>query len=319
MTEWNKIAFVFPGQGSQVVGMGKDLAATYPIARQTFEEADSILGFALSDLCWNGPADDLNDTINTQPALYTSGLAILRVLGAELPGVAPAFVAGHSLGEFTALAAAGALSFADGLRLVRERGRLMKEAGTKSPGAMATPLGLDAEAVRELCARAREQTGGVLVLANDNCPGQTVISGDDETIEAGMQLAQQAGARKVVRLAVSIAAHSPLMESAAAEFRQTLANTPFNPPQTTIYGNVNAAPLENVEAIRDELGRQLTQSVRWTESVLAMRAAGVETFVELGPGEVLCGLVKRIDRDTKRIPLNSAESVAAFITAARPA
>lgn len=315
MTDWNKIAFVFPGQGSQTVGMGKDLAEVYPVARQTFEEADSILGFGLSDLCWNGPVDDLNDTINTQPALYTSGMAILRVLQTELPGAAPAFMAGHSLGEFTALAAAGALSFPDGLRLVRERGRLMKEAGIKSPGAMATPLGLDADAVRELCARARQQTGGILVLANDNCPGQTVISGDDETIEAGMVLAQEAGARKVVKLAVSIAAHSPLMEPAAVKFRQTLANTPFHAPQVTTYGNVAAAPLESVDAIRDELDRQLTQSVRWTESVQAMSAAGVETFVELGPGDVLCGLIKRINRDTKRIPLNSAEGVAQFIGA----
>ncbi|MBZ0278992.1 MAG: ACP S-malonyltransferase [Anaerolineae bacterium] len=314
MTDWNKTAFVFPGQGSQVVGMGKDLAEAYPIARQTFEEADAILGFALSDLCFNGPAEALNDTINTQPALYTSGVAILRVLQAALPGKTPAFVAGHSLGEFTALAGAGALSFADGLRLVRERGRLMKEAGTKSPGAMATPLGLDADAVRELCARAREQTGGVLVLANDNCPGQTVISGDAETIEVGMKLAQESGAKKVVKLAVSIAAHSPLMESAAVEFRQTLANTPFQAPQVTIYGNVNAAPLGSVEAIRDELDKQLTQSVRWTESVLAMVGGGIETFIELGPGEVLCGLVKRIERNTTRIPLNSAASVGQFIT-----
>ncbi|MEZ4667271.1 MAG: ACP S-malonyltransferase [Anaerolineae bacterium] len=207
--DWSKVAFLFPGQGSQTVGMCKDLAETYPLARQTFEQADSLLGFSVSNLCFNGPEDELNDTINTQPALYTAGMAILRVLQAELPLAKAAFVAGHSLGEFTALAAADAVSFEDGLKLVRERGRLMKEAGTKSPGAMAAVLGLDAEPVREACARASQQTGGVLILANDNCPGQSVISGDDATLEVGMKLLTEAGAKRVVKLPISIAAHSP--------------------------------------------------------------------------------------------------------------
>jgi [acyl-carrier-protein] S-malonyltransferase len=313
MTDWAKIAFVFPGQGSQVAGMGKDLADAYPAARQTFEEADSVLGFSLSNLCFNGTQESLDDTINTQPALYTCGIATLRALQAALPSAIPAFVAGHSLGEFTALAVGGAMSFADGLKLVRERGRLMKEAGTKSPGAMAALLGLDAAPVREVCAQASQQTGGVLVLANDNCPGQIVISGDDATIEVGMKLAQEAGAKRAVKLAVSIAAHSPLMESASAAFRQALLATTFQAPTVPVYGNVEAAPLQDVDSIRRELDMQLTHSVRWTESVQAMVAAGAEQFIELGPKDVLTGLLKRIDRSKSGTLLNSASALQAFV------
>ena len=311
--DWSKVAYVFPGQGSQIVGMAKDLTDIYPVARQTFEQSDSILGFSLSDLCFNGPEDALNDTINTQPALYTAGVAILRVLQAELPVAQAGFVAGHSLGEFTALAAAGAVSFEDGLKLVRERGRLMKEAGTKSPGAMAAVLGLDAEPVRGVCARASQQTGGVLILANDNCPGQSVISGDDATIEVGMKFLSEAGAKRVVKLPISIAAHSPLMQSASAEFQQVLASTAFTSSRVPVYGNVDAAPLKDVDAIRRELGLQLTNSVRWTESVQAMVGAGAEIFLELGPKDVLVGLLKRIDRSKTGKALNSVESIQKFI------
>lgn len=308
MLTWKTAAFIFPGQGSQTVGMGQDLAEAYPVVRQTFEQADEILGFKLSELCFNGPENELNDTVNTQPALYTCGIAILRALQQELPSAMPGFVAGHSLGEFTALAAAGSLSFEDGLRLVHKRGQLMKEAGTKSPGAMAALLGLDAENVREVCARASQQTGGVLILANDNCPGQSVISGDEATIEAGMSLAREAGAKKVVKLAVSIASHSPLMESASAEFSDVLAKTTFQPPQMPVYGNVDAAPLKDVDAIRHELSLQLTHSVRWTETIQAMLAAGAETFIELGPKDVLSGLIKRIDRSKSGKPVNNLKT-----------
>jgi [acyl-carrier-protein] S-malonyltransferase len=311
--DWTKVAFVFPGQGSQTVGMCKDLADAYPIVRQTFEQADSILGFALSDLCFNGPEEMLNDTINTQPALYVAGMAILRLLQMELPAARPSFVAGHSLGEFTAFAAAGSLSFEDGLKLVRERGRLMQVAGTQSPGAMAAVLGLDAPQIREICARASQQTGGVLILANDNCPGQNVISGDDATLEVGMQLLSEAKAKRVVKLAISIAAHSPLMESAAAEFRQVLAATQFVAPHVPVYGNVDAAPLVDIDAIRRELDLQLTNSVRWTESVQAMVAAGAESFVELGPKDVLTGLLKRIDRSKSGKAINNVESLQKFL------
>lgn len=319
MIDWQKTALMFPGQGSQTVGMGKDLVEAYPAARETFEEADEVLGFSLSDLCFNGPEADLNDTLNTQPALYTIGIATLRALQAELPGAQAAFAAGHSLGEFTALTAAGGVAFADGLKLVRERGRLMKEAGTLNPGAMAALLAVDADTVRDVCERARAQTGGVLVLANDNCPGQTVISGDDATIEVGIKLALEAGAKRAVKLAVSIAAHSPLMETATAAFRQALLATSFQTPQMPVYGNVDAAPLKTVDEIRRELDLQLTHSVRWTESVQAMVAAGVENFIELGPKDVLSGLLKRIDRSKTGVSINSAEALQAFVAANKPA
>jgi [acyl-carrier-protein] S-malonyltransferase len=317
MVDWKKTAFVFPGQGSQVVGMGQDLTQAYASARETFEEADAVLGFSLSELCFNGPQEVLDDTLNTQPALYTYCLATLRALQEELPGAVPVFAAGHSLGELTALAAAGAFSFADGLKLVRERGRLMKEAGTQSPGAMAALLGLDAPQVREVCERASEQTGGVLILANDNCPGQIVISGDEVTIEVGIKLAQEAGAKRAIKLAVSIAAHSPLMEPASAAFRQALLATTFHEAKYVVYGNVDAAPLADVDAIRRELDLQLTHSVRWTESVQAMIAAGVEQFIELGPKDVLTGLLKRIDRSRTGTALNSAAGLKQFADATR--
>jgi [acyl-carrier-protein] S-malonyltransferase len=313
MADWSTTAFLFPGQGSQVVGMGQDFAAAYPIAKQTFEEADDLLGFSLSNLCFNGPAEELNDTLNTQPALYVCSLATMRVLQAELPEAVPAFAAGHSFGEFTALAAFGSLSFADGLALVRERGRLMKEAGTQYPGAMAAILSLEIDAVRDICERASAQTGGTLVVANDNCPGQIVISGDDATLEQALVLAKEAGARRALKLAVSIAAHSPLMQPASEQFRKAVDATRFSVPTVPVYGNVNAAPLPSVEAIRAELGAQLTSPVRWRESMLAMIADGAEQFVEIGPKDVLTGLMKRIDGDKATVNLNSAENLLKFV------
>ncbi len=313
MVDWSSSAFVFPGQGSQVVGMSRDLAEAYPAARQTFEQADAILDFSLSSLCFDGPDEALNDTYNTQPALFVSGIATLRALQAEFPDAQPQSMAGHSLGEFTALAAAGALTFEDGLRLVRERGRLMKAAGDEQPGAMAAILGLDAPMVRDFCARASAETGGVLVLANDNCPGQAVISGDKATLERGLVLAKESGARRAVPLAVSIAAHSPLMQSAAEQFNATLQVTHFELPRVTVYGNTSAAPLDSINAIRHELAVQLTQSVRWTETVQTMIAAGANRFIELGPKDVLTGLLKRIDNNQSGVALNSAASIVNFV------
>lgn len=316
MVDWAHTAFVFPGQGAQQVGMGADLVKVYPEAEATFALADEVLGFSLSEICFNGPDETLNDTLNTQPALYVMGIALLRVLNASFEDeLRPAFVAGHSLGEFTALTAAGALSYTDGVRLVRERGRLMKEAGERSPGAMAAVLGLDISAVRTLCDEASKKTGQLVVVANDNCEGQLVISGHRPALEAAVALANERGARMVVPLAVSVASHSPLMQSITADFRQVLDNTPFNSPAVPVVGNVQAAPLETVDAIRSELGAQLTSTVRWTESVQYMRQASVETFIELGPKDVLSGLIKRIDRAAKRVTLNSTESVAAFLAA----
>ncbi len=313
MVSWSSVAFMFPGQGSQAVGMGKDIAETYPVARQTFEQADDYLGFSLSDLCFNGPAETLNDTVNTQPALYVTSMATLRALRCELPDAAPAFAAGHSFGEFTALAAFGALAFEDGLSLVRERGRLMKQAGEQHPGAMAALLALDIDAVRGVCERARAETGGVLVVANDNCPGQVVISGDNATLDRALELAKEAGARRAMKLAVSIAAHSPLMQTSADEFRQAVAAATFQTPQVPIIGNVSAAPLTDVESIRQELGAQLTNPVRWRESMDAMIARGAEQFVEVGPKDVLTGLIKRIDGSKQTVNLNSAENLKRFV------
>ncbi len=293
--------------------MGRDIAESCPAAREIFEQADEFLGFPLSDLCFNGPADDLNDTLNTQPALYVCSLATLRALQSELPEAMPAFAAGHSFGEFTALAAFGSLSFEDGLRLVRERGRLMKQAGERSPGAMAAILSLDIDAVQDICARARAETGGALVIANDNCPGQVVISGDNQTLDLALTLAKDAGARRAIKLAVSIAAHSPLMQPSAEEFRLALASTNFQTSQVPIYGNVSAAPLGDVDLIRQELGAQLTSPVRWRESMEAMIAGGAAAFVEIGPKDVLTGLLKRIDGSKTTVNLNSAENVYKFV------
>ncbi len=313
MVDWQKTALVFPGQGSQAVGMGEDLVDEFPAARVIFEEADEILGFSLSGLCFNGPDEDLNQTINTQPAVFTTGIATLRAMQSLIPDIQPAMTAGHSFGEITALVAAGALTFVDGLKLARERGRVMTEAGTHSPGAMAALLGLDIAAAVDVCAQASAKTGGVLVVANDNCPGQVVISGDSATLEIGLELAAANGAKRAVRLAVSIASHSPLMATAAAEFREILAAVPFQVPQVPVYGNLNAAPLTSVEAIRDELGSQLTGGVRWTESVQNMIATGAEVFLELGSKDVLSGLLKRIDRGVRGLPLNSAAAVKALL------
>jgi [acyl-carrier-protein] S-malonyltransferase len=301
------VAWVFPGQGSQVVGMGKDLVDSYPAAREVFQQADDILGFQLSTLCFDGPQSDLDETINTQPALYVCGIATLRALHVALPELVPLCTAGHSLGEFTALTAAGALTFANGLRLV-------KEAGERAPGGMAALLGLEIEAVQIICQKAAQQTGAPIVVANDNCPGQVVISGEVGALELAMKLAKEAGAKRTVRLSVSIAAHSPLMESAAAEFQALVAEVPLTAPKISVYGNVEAAPLLDVEAIRTELNRQLTQTVHWSGSVRAMRAAGVAHFLELGPDDVLTGLLKRIDRDAQGTALNSAAALQKFVS-----
>ncbi len=313
MTNWSTSALVFPGQGSQVVGMGADIAAAFPVAAQTFAEAGEILGFDLAQLCFTGPEAELNDTINTQPALYVMGVALLRVLQAERPDAVPALVAGHSLGELTALTAAGSLAFQDGVRLVRTRGLLMSEAGRRNPGAMAALLGLDAGKAREVCKQASLETGRSLVLANDNCPGQLVISGEDPALDLGIELAKAAGAKRAIKLAVSIAAHSPLMASASAEFRQAVAATPIKLPAIPIIGNVSASRLESAEAIRTELDQQLTQSVRWTESIQAIRDAGVTHFFELGSKDVLSGLIKRIDREAVATSIDSLDALRALI------
>ena len=293
------VAFVFPGQGAQSVGMGQELAASSAAAKRVFAAADAVLGFPLSELIAQGPAEELEDTINAQPAILTTSIAALEAIREKLAergeAINPAMVAGHSLGEFSALVAAQALDFRVALRLVRERGRLMKEAGEESPGGMAANLGLDDAVLAEVCAEASAE--GIVVLANANCPGQTVISGEVAALERAMALAKERGAKRATRLGVSIASHSPLMANAAARFAEFVAATPLREPAMPVIGNVTAAPLTTVAEIRDELSRQIASPVNWTGSVRTMIDAGVTTFIDLGPGQVVNGLIKRISRD----------------------
>lgn len=299
-------AFLFPGQGSQSVGMGSALAEAYPVARETFEHADKLLDFSLSRLAWEGPEEELNDTVNTQPALMVHSVAALRVFQEKFPGYLPAFVAGHSMGELSALVAAGALEYSPALHLVRRRGELMKAAGEISAGGMAAILGLDIETTDQVCAEASTETEKVQI-ANDNCPGQVVISGADPAVERAVELARQAGARRAVPLAVSIAAHSPLMEDAQKEFTEAVLAAPMREPLIPVIANVSATPITTVAQIRADLAAQLNSRVRWKESVQYMIANGVTTFFEIGSGSVLSGLFKRIDRQVQGIPLGYPE------------
>ncbi len=304
-------AFVLPGQGSQAVGMGRELSERYPAAKQIFDEADSTLGFSLSRLMWEGPETDLNDTLNTQPALYVHSMAAFRAFSARHPDFKPAALAGHSLGEISALAAAGALPFDAGLRLVRRRGELMKQAGEKNPGSMAAVLGLDIAVLEKVC---QEATRGdeVVQVANDNCPGQVVISGAKAAVERAMEGAKAAGARRAISLAVSIAAHSPLMISAQEGFNRAVDDSPMNESFLPVIGNVMARPLDSAEAARADLKAQLTSRVRWTESVQSIIGRGVTTFVEVGTGSVLLGLIRRIEATAAGFTLGAPQDLDAL-------
>lgn len=277
--------------------MGKELAAHFPAAARVFEEADEIVGFALSRLCWDGPAEELNDTVNTQPALLCHSVAALRSLQSIRPDLRASWLAGHSLGEFSALVAAGAMQFQDALRLVRTRGEAMQAAGARSPGGMAAVLGLELEAVEAACVAARAATGEPVQIANDNCPGQLVISGSKQGLAEAIERLRAGGARRVVELAVSIAAHSALMEPAQSKLNRAIESTPITAPAIPVIGNVSATPLASVSEVREELRSQLTSRVRWTETIGSMLAAGVTHFIELGPRDVLSNLVKRIERE----------------------
>jgi len=300
------IAFLFPGQGSQSLGMGKDLASTFSIAKDTFDEADQILGFSLSRIAWEGPEEHLNDTINTQPALLVHSIAVLRVLEEIHPGIRPVYVAGHSMGQISALVGAGALPFPQALQLARTRGELMKRAGENSPGGMAAILGLDIPIIEKICIEA-STPDEIVQVANDNCPGQVVISGADKALERAMQQAQIAGARRVVRLAVSIAAHSPLMRHAQADFNKAVDEAPLSDPKVPIVGNVSAQPLTTTWQIRTDLQAQLNARVRWTESIEFMANQGVTVFLELGNESVLIGLLKRINRQVFGISIGKPQ------------
>lgn len=286
------VAWVFPGQGAQQVGMGRDLYEGCEAARRLFEQADDVLGYRLSQICFEGPEEVLRETEQAQPALFTTSLACLeaaRVLGG-LTDEAPAFVAGHSLGEYTALVAAGALSFEEGLRLVQERARLTQLAGQENPGAMAAILGLDEAAVADICQQAGAE------LCNLNAPGQIVIGGAAEAVETAQKLALERGAHRGVRLNVSGAFHTSLMAPAAEGMAQAVAATPLRDPQVPIVANTTGQPLARADDLRRELAEQLIRPVRWQASVEYILAQGVTQFIEFGPGRVLSGLIRRIDR-----------------------
>jgi [acyl-carrier-protein] S-malonyltransferase len=303
-------AFVFPGQGSQAVGMGKELAETYPVAREIFDEADAILGVVLSQLMWNGPADELNETINTQPALYIHSIAAWRAFAILNQSFKPATVAGHSLGELSALTASGALSFPDGLRLVRTRGELMKRAGELNPGGMAAILGVDIPTLDKVCTEA-STADEIVQVANDNCPGQVVISGHKSALERAIAGAKAAGAKRALALQVSIAAHSPLMASIQDEWNSAVDACAMEKPQIPVVGNVHAKPMVTADELRADIKAQMQSRVRWTESVQLMQLNGIQTYVEAGSGEVLLGMIKRIDASAIRIPLGSPNNFVA--------
>lgn len=283
-------AYVFPGQGAQFVGMGKDLYDNSPLAKELFEKANQILGFRITDLMFAGTDEDLKQTKVTQPAIFLHSVILAKVLGNEFK---PDMVAGHSLGEFSALVAAGALSFEDGLRLVSARAMTMQKACELQPSTMAAVLGLDDSKVEEICAGIDE----IVVAANYNCPGQLVISGSVKGIDMACEKLKEAGAKRALKLAVSGAFHSPLMEPARQELEAAINSTPFNKPVCPIYQNVTAKPTTNPDEIKKNLVAQLTAPVRWTQTVQNMIADGATEFVELGPGNVLQGLIKKVNKD----------------------
>jgi [acyl-carrier-protein] S-malonyltransferase len=301
-----KFAFICPGQGSQFVGMGAELAREYAHAKEIYQQADDTLRLNLSTLAWEGPEEELNDTINTQPALMTHSVAAWRVLMEEHPQIFPHFIAGHSMGELTALVLSGALTFDEGLKLVRRRGELMKQAGELSPGKMVAILGLDIPTIEEII-QAASQDNEPVQIANDNCPGQVVISGASTRVDRAMEVAKEAGAKRVIPLAVSIAAHSPLMRHAQEYFNQAVLAAPIIQPGIPIIGNVSARPLNSIDEIRADLQSQLTNPVRWTETIEFMIEQGVDVFIELGSGDVLSGLIRRINKEVARYSLGKPE------------
>ena len=308
---FSQTAFVFPGQGSQKVGMGKLLSEKHSIAKETYQQADQILGYPLSDISWNDPEGILNDTYYTQPALFVHSLAVMRVLKQEYPDNLPKFAAGHSLGQLSALTAFKVFSFEDGLKLVQRRGELMTKAGEDSPGGMAAILGLSVQKVENLCSDINS-SGDYVTVANDNCPGQVVVSGSTNGIENIVNNAKDHEAKRAVKLAVSIAAHSKLMENAQKLFSDAISSTPISPPQIPIIGNVTGLPLSSQNEIHHELTEQLTSRVRWTETITFLESKEINTYLEIGTGKVLSGLQRRIDRNAKSYPIAEPDDFEIF-------
>lgn len=323
-----RVAFLFPGQGSQAVGMGADIFETSPAARRVFESVDEALGFSLSQMCFSGPDETLRETVNAQPAIVTVSLALLAALQESFAETSthswttpltPTFTAGHSVGEYAALVASGSLSLADAARLVRERGHLMHHEGTVCPGSMAAIIALDEEILREVCAEATARSSadktsthpgeGQVAIANYNAPGQIVISGESKALELAMELAKARGAKKVMPLAVSGAFHSPVMQPAAAGLARALMTTQVNNAYIPLIGNIHATPLIEAEDIREEMARQIAAPVQWVQSIECMVSGGVNTFIEIGPGQALTGLVKRIAKGTTLLNVSNAADI----------
>ncbi|MBV9073021.1 MAG: ACP S-malonyltransferase [Acidobacteria bacterium] len=301
------LAFLFPGQGSQSAGMGKELADKYPVARDVFNEADAALGYSLSELCFAGPDEKLKLTEITQPAILTVSVAAQRVLAEK--GIKPQYVAGHSLGEYSAHVAAGTISFADAVRTVAKRGRYMQDAVPVGTGAMAAILALELLALEAVCRQAQNETGGIVSPANINSPDQIVISGSRAAVERAAQLAKEKGAKRAVMLQVSAPFHCALMQPAQDRLAEDLRALRFSNPQLPVVTNVDAEAVQDADKARDALIRQVTGAVQWVRSVQSLIASGVQTFVEVGPGKVLTGLLRQIDRSKTGLNVENEESL----------